>query len=96
MPELNLRTVPLEEGGQLRLETRVGAKLTACRVHELKPGQWLASRGREEWLVVVAGAPTLHARDGQEPLRPGDVVRLTHEVRNDTADPVRILLAEAR
>jgi len=52
--------------------------------------------GREEWLLVLEGTPTLRRPDGEETLEPGDVVCFpegpdgAHEVRKGSA--VRALL----
>jgi uncharacterized cupin superfamily protein len=54
--------------------------------------------GEEEWLIVLAGRPTLRTPEGEEALRPWDVAVFVtgeagaHEVRNDTADPVRVVM----
>ena len=85
---------------------RVGAKLGGGRVgaslYELQPGErsfpYHYEYGAEEWLLVVAGEPTLRAPDGEHRLRPGDIVCFpegpdgAHQVRNDTDGPIRVLL----
>ena len=58
--------------------------------------------GGEEWLVVVAGRPTLRDPEGEHELRPGDVVCFpegpegAHQVRNDTDEPIRVLIASTK
>jgi uncharacterized cupin superfamily protein len=54
--------------------------------------------GDEEWLIVVAGTPTLRTPDGERTLEPGDVVCFpvgpsgAHLVRNASEEPVRVAL----
>ena len=69
--------------------TKLGASL-----YELDPGErsfpYHYEYGNEEWLLVVAGSPTLRDPEGEHELRPGDVVCFpegpegAHQVRNDT------------
>jgi uncharacterized cupin superfamily protein len=53
--------------------------------------------GREEWLLVVAGTPTLRDRDGRQELGEGDVVCIAegpagaHQLRNDGGAVARVL-----
>jgi uncharacterized cupin superfamily protein len=78
-----------------------GDKLEATVV-EIAPGErterYCEVYGREQWLLVLAGAPTLRHREGEETLEPGDVVCLlegpagARELRNDGESPVRALL----
>lgn len=55
----------------------LGGELIGCTVYEFEPGQQLWPyhwhRNNEEWLIVVAGTPTLRTPDGERELRPGDV-----------------------
>jgi uncharacterized cupin superfamily protein len=52
--------------------------------------------------VVVSGRPTLRVPDGEHELRAGDVVCFpegpegAHLVRNDSDEPVRILIASTK
>ena len=54
--------------------------------------------GEEEWLLVVAGTPTLRTPHGERVLRPWDVAVFrrgpdgAHQVRNDSDEPVRVLM----
>ncbi len=73
---------------------RLGAAKLGASLYELQPGErsfpYHYEYGNEEWLLVVAGRPTLRAPDGEHELRPGDVVCFpegpdgAHQVRNDT------------
>jgi len=52
--------------------------LIGASLYEFAPGNQLWPyhwhRNNEEWLIVVAGTPTLRTPDGERELRPGDVV----------------------
>lgn len=71
-------------------------------MYELDPGQktfpYHYHYVLEEWLVVLRGQPTLRTPDGERALEPGDCVVFkrgpdgAHLVRNDTDDPVRVLM----
>jgi uncharacterized cupin superfamily protein len=78
-----------------------GAEKLGASVHELLPGSTgfnlHAHYGMEELFVVLSGTPTLRTGDGEEALRPGDVVsclpglRGLHTFTNPTDEPARIL-----
>jgi uncharacterized cupin superfamily protein len=81
---------------------RFGAEKLGMSLYELPPGEktfpYHYELGCEEWLIVVAGRPTLRAPEGERGLEPGDVVCFpdgaagAHQVRNDTDEPLRVLL----
>ena len=56
----------------------LGLRSLGASVYELPAGQWTFPHhyhhGVEEWLYVVAGAPTLRDTAGERVLAPGDVV----------------------
>ena len=57
--------------------------------------------GAEEWLLVVAGRPTLRVPDGEHELRPATSCLPegpdgAHQVRNDTDEPIRVLIASTK
>ena len=62
----------------------------------MSPYHWHV--GEEEWLLVVAGAPTLRTPDGEQVLRPWDIAVFlrgpagAHEVRNDGEEIARVLV----
>jgi uncharacterized cupin superfamily protein len=67
-------------------------------VYELPPGEespyhWHV--GEEEWLLVLAGAPTLRTPGGEQVLKAWDVAVFrrgetgAHQLRNETGEPVR-------
>ena len=60
-----------------RFGPKLGATRIGCSVYELPPGQALCPyhwETDEEWLLVIAGELTLRHPDGEDVLRPGDVV----------------------
>ena len=71
-------------------------------VYDLPPGEAVCPYhfhwGDEEWLIVVAGTPTLRTPDGERTLEPGDVVCFpvgpsgAHLVGNASEEPVRVAL----
>jgi uncharacterized cupin superfamily protein len=85
-----------------QLAPRLGASRLAMTAYDLPPGQAICPYhfhwGDEEWLVVVAGTPTIRTPDGEQTLEPGDVVCFpvgpdgAHRVHNATEDVVRVAL----
>jgi uncharacterized cupin superfamily protein len=81
---------------------RIGAELIGGSLYELEPGDRLfpyhTHHANEEWLLVVRGRPTLRTPEGEHDLSEGDVVAFPrgeaglHQVRNRTAQPVRVLM----
>src|SRR5206468_1785109 len=61
-----------------RLGPMLGATRLGMTVYELPQGEAVCPYhfhwGDEEWLIVVAGTPTLRTPDGETSLDPGDVV----------------------
>lgn len=88
--------------GMARIGPVLGAKETGVTVYELPPGQAVCPYhyecGEEEWLLVLAGRPTLRTPEGEERLDPWDVVCFprgpegAHGVRNDTEEPARVVM----
>ena len=88
--------------GMFRFGRELGAKQTGASLYELPPGEALCpyhyEYGEEEWLLVLAGRPTVRDPDGMHKLKAWDVVFFprgpegAHQVRNDTDEPVRVLL----
>jgi uncharacterized cupin superfamily protein len=88
--------------GMARLGPLLGAAETGLTVYELAPGQAVCPYhyecGEEEWLVVLAGTPTLRTPEGEERLAPWDVACFprgpegAHGVRNTTEEPARVLM----
>jgi uncharacterized cupin superfamily protein len=81
---------------------QIGAERLGASLYELEPGErtfpYHYEYGVEEWLLVVAGRPTLRDPEGEHELRPGDVVCFregpdgAHQLRNDTDEPIRVLI----
>lgn len=75
--------------------------LIGSTLYEVAPGKQLWPYhfhvGNEEWVVVVAGTPTLRTPEGERELRPGDVVGFpqgeegAHTFYNRVDEPARIL-----
>jgi uncharacterized cupin superfamily protein len=88
--------------GQFRFGGEVGAQRLGTTVYELPPGQAICpyhyEYGEEEWLLVLAGAPTVRHPEGSERLAPWDAVCFprgpegAHRVQNDTEETVRVLM----
>jgi uncharacterized cupin superfamily protein len=64
--------------GIVRLGRLVGAAATGASLYELPPGQAIGpyhyENPEEEWLLVLAGRPTLRHPQGEDELKPLDVV----------------------
>jgi uncharacterized cupin superfamily protein len=96
------RDRPGWEWKRLAVGQRIGAEKIGASLYELGPGQrtfpyhWQAVQ--EEWLIVLAGKPTLRDPSGERSLEPGDCVVFkrgpegAHSIRNDSDEPVRLLL----
>lgn len=84
----------------------IGGRKLGASLYELEPGErtfpYHYEYGNEEWLLVVAGRPTLRDPEGEHELRPGDVVCFpegpegSHQVRNDTDEPIRVLVLSTK
>jgi len=88
--------------GGLRIGPLVGASRLGASLYELPPGQSICpyhyEHAEEEWLIVLAGTPSLRHPGGVEPLAPWDVVCFppgpqgAHKVTNETDRPARVLM----
>jgi uncharacterized cupin superfamily protein len=88
--------------GMFRFGPSLGAAETGATVYELPPGQAICpyhyEYAEEEWLLVLAGTPTLRHPNGDDRLEPWDVVCFppgpdgAHGVRNETGETVRVLM----
>lgn len=88
--------------GCFRMGPLVGAEELGASVYLLVPGESICpyhyEHTEEEWLLVLAGTPSLRHPGGIEPLAPWDVIcfprgpRGAHKVTNDTETPVRVLM----
>jgi uncharacterized cupin superfamily protein len=81
---------------------RLGRELLGASLYELPPGERTCPYhfhwGQEEWLLVVAGRPTLRTPDGERELAPGELIAFrrgpdgAHLLRNDADEPARVLM----
>src|SRR5262249_55389133 len=99
-----------ERDGYRHRATRIGAPRGAERLgaslYELPPGEstwpYHYEHGAEEWLLVVAGRPTLRTPDGERQLEPGDVAVFregpggAHKVTNTTDEIVRVVIFSSK
>ena len=88
--------------GMFRMGDLLGAERLGASLYLLPPGQalcpyhWEASE--EEWLLVIAGTPTVRHAEGADQLAPMDVVCFpagpqgVHQVRNDASEDARVLM----
>jgi uncharacterized cupin superfamily protein len=95
-----------EPPGYLCRAARLGPKLGASRlgmsVYDLPPGEAICPYHfewtDEEWLIAVAGRPTVRTPEGERLLDPGEVVCFPagpaggHPVRNAGEEPVRVAI----
>jgi uncharacterized cupin superfamily protein len=80
----------------------LGATSTGLSVYELPPGEAISpyhyENPAEEWLLVVAGTPTLRHPGGEEKLEPLDIVFFpsgpagAHLVRNNSESTARVAM----
>jgi uncharacterized cupin superfamily protein len=85
-----------------RYGPKLGAAQTGASLYEVPPGQSVCpyhyEYAEEEWLLILEGRPTVRTPDGTEQLEPLELVFFptgpagAHEIRNDTDDPVRVLM----
>ena len=90
-------------GGALAKRLPRGERLGAT-AYELGPGNFLVYHFHHAWeelLIVLEGEPTLRTPDGERRLSRGEVVFFptgpdgAHALRNETDQPVRILMASS-
>jgi uncharacterized cupin superfamily protein len=90
------------EISRVRVGELVGASALGLSVYDLPPGQsafpYHFELGREEWLLVLTGRPTLRDPDGEYQLEPGDLVVFpegeegAHKVTNNGDEVARIAM----
>jgi uncharacterized cupin superfamily protein len=88
--------------GMDRFGKRIGAHRIGGSVYELAPGQSICpyhyELGDEEWLIVLAGRPTIRHPAGEDVLEPGDTVCFpegpdgAHKVLNQGDETARVLM----
>jgi uncharacterized cupin superfamily protein len=92
--------------GMDRFGGRIGARRIGGSVYELPAGQSICpyhyELGDEEWLVVLAGRPTIRHPGGEDELEPGDTVCFpegepgAHKVTNRGDETVRVLMLSTK
>jgi len=85
-----------------RVGPLVGGEQLGLSVYELPPGQSICpyhyENAEEEWLIVLAGRPTLRTPDGERELGPWDCAFFptgeagAHKVTNRSDETVRVCL----
>jgi uncharacterized cupin superfamily protein len=92
-------------GGAMSKRLVPQGPLLGASLYELGPGNFVIfhfHHGSEELLILLRGQPTLRTLDGERRLEEGAVVHFptgpdgAHELRNDTGEPVRYLVAGIR
>jgi len=88
--------------GMARLGSALGATQSGVTIYELPPGQAVCpyhyEYGEEEWLLVLAGRPSVRTPAGVEALGPGALMFFprgpagAHQVRNDGDEPARVAM----
>lgn len=87
--------------GMHRFGPKLDAKRIGATVYELPPGEALCPyhyESEEEWLLVLQGELTLRDPEGEQVLRPGDVVAFpagpagAHKTTNRGTETVRALM----
>ncbi len=89
-------------GGIFRAGPQLGAQRTGASVYELPPGQAVCpyhyEYGEEEWLLVLAGRPSMRTPDGTAELAVGDLAFFpkgrdgAHQIRNDSDQNARVIM----
>ena len=85
---------------------RLGAEKLGATVYEIEPGQrtfpYHCHNAIEEMCIVLRGEATLRDPSGERRLQEGDVAvfrcgeRGAHQLRNDTSEPVRVLMVSTQ
>jgi uncharacterized cupin superfamily protein len=92
-------------GGALQKRLVPSGPSLGASLYELGNGNFMIfhfHHGSEELLIVLRGRPTLRTLDGERQLEEGAVVHFplgpdgAHEIRNDTDEPVRYVVAGNR
>ena len=88
--------------GAHKLGPELGAQQLGLSVYELPAGQSICpyhyETGEEEWLIVLAGRPTLRTPEGEQELEPWDCAFFpagedgAHKVTNRTGEVVRVCI----
>ncbi len=115
MQRVNLFSVELKhddddpvgyEIGYARLSEPLGSAMLGGTLYELPTGRSICpyhyEYGNEEWVLVLAGRPTLRHPGGEDALAPGDVVCFpvgpegAHKLTNPADETVRVLMLSTK
>jgi len=90
----------------VRLGPKLGASRVGMTVYDLPPGEAVCPYHLEwtdeEWLIVIAGRPTVRTPEGDRVLEPGDVVCFpagpdgAHRVGNTGDEPARVAILSTK
>jgi uncharacterized cupin superfamily protein len=93
---------PAYRSKRMRVGRRLGAELLGASVFEIPPGEatfpYHLHHANEEMLLVLGGAPTLRAPEGERELSPGDVAVFrrgsagAHQLLNRSPRTARVLI----
>src|SRR3954466_13817125 len=89
-----------------RVGKAIGAKRLGLSIYDLPNGQAICPYHfewtDEEWLIVIAGTPTMRTPEGERVLEPGDTVCFpegpdgAHHIRNDAEGIARVALLSTK
>jgi uncharacterized cupin superfamily protein len=89
-----------------RLAPQIGATRIGATIYDVPPGQstfpYHYEHGCEEWLLVIAGQPSLRHPGGEDELEPGDLVCFSegpegaHKVTNRTGETARVMILSTK
>jgi uncharacterized cupin superfamily protein len=92
--------------GRVQVGPLIGAEQLGATVYELPPGTSVCpyhyEYGREEWLLVLEGRPTVRVPDEERELEPGDVVCFpegpagAHKVTNRGGETARVMILSTK
>jgi uncharacterized cupin superfamily protein len=92
--------------GDLQLGPLLHASRLGATIYDVPSGERVApyhyEYNNEEWLLVLAGTPTLRTPLGEQRLRAGDLVAFTegpdgaHSIVNGSDEPARVLMLSTK